>query len=97
MCRKRQAAWRLKWRGRRYFRSAWRWPWRLKRLHEPVHLADGQALHRRLLRLGAPGVRHEHQQVGPILLAVLGWKRLNMDTVEGLVEVFKVASVDGSG
>ena len=30
MCRKRQAAWRLKWRGRRYFRSAWRWPWRLE-------------------------------------------------------------------
>ena len=44
-------------------RGVWR------RLHEPVHLADGQALHRKLLRLGAPGVRHEHQQVGPILLA----------------------------
>ena len=33
----------------------------VRRLHEPVHLADGQALHRRLLRLGAPGVRREHR------------------------------------
>ena len=36
-------------------RGVWR------RLHEPVHLADGQALLRRLLRLGAPGVRREHR------------------------------------
>ena len=36
-------------------RGVWR------RLHEPVHLAVGQALHRRLLRLGAPGVRREHR------------------------------------
>ena len=26
-----------------------------------------------------------------------GWKRLNMDTVEDLVELFKVAFVDGNG
>ena len=31
-------------------RGVWR------RLHEPVHLANGQALHRKFLRLGAPGV-----------------------------------------